>query len=427
MIAVLVPVLRRPHRVAPLMASVAEHTSVPYRLLFIASPGDTEEIAELEWQGADFIVAPFGVAPGDYPRKVNLGYRSTTEPFLFTGADDLEFHPGWDTEALAAMTDGIGVVGTKDLSNPRVTKGEHSTHSLIRRTYADTSAVADQPGAIYCEAYHHEFCDDELVATARHNRAWAFAPNSIVEHLHPDARKAPMDALYAARPARARQGQRLFKQRSHLWGGEPARPTAPVSVIVATYGDESWKKTAERALLSAERQARAPAEVIHVHGSDLASARNEGAEQAVGPWLCFLDADDELHPRFLAAMVPHLGLENAVLNPAVQFVMPGGRKKQPRCFATKDLREGNYLVIGSLVGKEAFFRAGGFDPQWEAWEDWAMWWRVLDGGATVTRVPRAVYRAHWRKDGRNNTVPDQQGLFRRIIDEHDLWLQGVRA
>ena len=47
------------------------------------------------------------------------------------------FSPGWLDAALAHDGPGIGVIGTNDLHNPAVLRGLHSTHSLVKRTYAD--------------------------------------------------------------------------------------------------------------------------------------------------------------------------------------------------------------------------------------------------------------------------------------------------
>jgi glycosyltransferase involved in cell wall biosynthesis len=417
MIAIVVPVLGRPHRVRPLLENIASVTRTPHRVLFVASPGDEVQLNELRSAGADHIVLEHPPGPGDYARKINAGYRQTSEPYIFTGADDLLFHEGWDRAALDSFDDGIGVVGTDDLCNSRVIKGEHSTHSLIARWYADEQGTIDGPGAIYAECYPHEFCDDEMVETARFREAWAFARESVVEHLHPNCGKASNDVLYDAASKRLQQGRRIYQQRRRRW--QPV-PTAPISVIVATYGDDSWKEIAKKAVASVERQKLQPAQLITIHGESLAQARNDGALQATSEWLCFLDADDELHPNFFKAMSRHTSKRVGLLNPAVRFVT-NGRPKPPRVFKPVDLSHGNYLVIGTVVRRELFFGAGGFDEQWEAWEDWALWRRVVALGGQILSVPNAVYVAHWRQDGRNNTIRDKQGLRDRINRDFEEW------
>jgi hypothetical protein len=156
------------------------------------------------------------VVEGNYAAKINAGVWNTDEPLIFTGADDLDFHPGWLEAATAQLEDGIGVVGTKDLCNQRTVKGEHSTHSLVTREYAEQGTI-DDPGRLLHEGYEHEFVDDEFVQTAMHRGTYAHAGDAVVEHLHPSVGKAPTDALYARQRQRMAQGRRVYQRRRRLW------------------------------------------------------------------------------------------------------------------------------------------------------------------------------------------------------------------
>jgi len=214
-LVVLVPMLGRPHRVAPLVDSLT--ATVPgARVLFCTSPGDTAVHEAIAAAGHPRIEVPY-TQRGDYARKINCGYRATEEPYIFCAADDLHFHPGWFEAAAAALTPGIGVVGTNDLGSPRVMAGQHSTHSLVTRAYADGWGTIDQPGHILHEGYWHEFVDDELVATAQRRGAFAMALDSWVEHLHPNWGKGTTDGLYMQQRLRMHDGRRLYRHRSRLW------------------------------------------------------------------------------------------------------------------------------------------------------------------------------------------------------------------
>lgn len=214
-LVVLVPVLGRPHRVEPLLASIAAATSVSYRVVFIASIGDQAEIAAIDRAGAPMIEME-----GNYAEKINAGIEATDEPLLFIGADDLEFHPGWFEDAETRIAAGYRVVGTQDLCNPRVIAGEHATHFLVARSYVDEYGTIDEPGKLLHEGYRHEYTDDELIGTAKLRGEWAFADESIVEHLHPLVGKAPIDDLYAGISERMRRDRSLARRRRRLW--EPA-------------------------------------------------------------------------------------------------------------------------------------------------------------------------------------------------------------
>lgn len=215
-LVVLIPVLNRPHRVAPVYESILAATPPPVRVLFCCTDDDTAEIEAIRAIGAEHLsCGPW--APGDYARKINLGYRHTTEPLIFLGADDLSFHPGWLDAAVSHLSDTIHVVGTNDLGNPRVIAGSHSTHSLLTRQYADRYGTVDRNHQILHEGYAHTFCDDEFIATAKARLTYSFAADSIVEHLHPHWGKAAWDDVYSIADASLTSGRQLFIRRRRLW------------------------------------------------------------------------------------------------------------------------------------------------------------------------------------------------------------------
>lgn len=212
-LAILVPMLGRAHRVEPLLASI-EAATPGARVLFLVSPEDLEVHDAIDRNAGERLTVPWRPV-GDMARKVNEGVKATTEPLLFTGADDIHFHPGWFEAATAMLDDTAGVIGTWDKCNRR-TKWNHSTHSLVTRGYANLGTIDGQPG-IYFEGYVHEFVDDEMVGTALKRKAYRHARKAVVEHLHPMADKAPVDELYAAQGERMAASRELYNQRRLLW------------------------------------------------------------------------------------------------------------------------------------------------------------------------------------------------------------------
>jgi hypothetical protein len=183
-----------------------------------------------------------------------------------------------------------------------------------------------------------------------------------------------------------------------------------VTVVIGTYGDFArWRAIAARALTSLERQARPPDDVLHVHADALALARNAGAEAARTEWLCFLDADDELAPGYVGAM---LAAEGDLRYPRVVWVEEGRPEPPPCELGPFDLRERNYLVIGTFVRREQFLRLGGFDPRLPIYEDWDLWLRCRRDGARIVLCRDAVYRAHVRAGSRNGRT----AVARRVYD-----------
>lgn len=213
-VAILVPMLGRGDRVGPLLDSIAASTPEPHEIVFLCTPED-DAVDAVQSAGHE----PILVAPqkrGDYARKIQAGVDATTAPLIFTGAIDLRFHPGWLEAAAALLSDTVGVVGTNDLCNPRVMSGQHATHFLVARWYVALGTI-DEPGVLMHHGYVHEYVDDELVATARHRDAYAFAEASHVQHLHPMDGVTPTDDLYRAQGARMTLSRHHYQRRRRLW------------------------------------------------------------------------------------------------------------------------------------------------------------------------------------------------------------------
>lgn len=221
MIDILVPVLGRPHRAAPLVDNIRDTTTVEHRIVFVCSLGDDEQIIECNVSDADMvIVAQFPAGPGDYAKKINVGAKLSGD-WIFQAADDLVFEPGWDTQALKMGESGPGydVVATNDRANGQVKRGEFGTHNLISRRYiTERGATADgTPGPVMWEGYDHNFVDRELCHLAQHRGVYAFARHSVVRHQHPIWRTAPNDSTYQKGIRHRNQDHMLFLSRAHLW------------------------------------------------------------------------------------------------------------------------------------------------------------------------------------------------------------------
>lgn len=210
MIAIIVPALRRPGNVAPLLDSIERSTPEQHRVLFVCDPGDTAEQDAIAREGG-WMVSP----GGSYAAKVHAGVEATDEALIFVGADDLRFHPGWFPAARARMVDGVHVVGVNDRVRRRH-RPLHATHFLMTREYAELPAIDGRPGPL-CELYHHSFVDDELIATATHRRMYAYAPEAVVEHRHWMNLTAPDDDIYRLGRQHFQSDRAIFRARQHLW------------------------------------------------------------------------------------------------------------------------------------------------------------------------------------------------------------------
>ncbi len=212
LVAILIPVLNRPHRIAPLLASIAEATPEPHTIRFAVSAEDRETLTAL----ADNLEPHIRVNMdrGDtWPNRINRLFWWSEEPHVFLAADDLLFHPGWLSAAMAAMREVDGVVVVNDLHNP------NGTLALVSRRYIEEeSGCIDTPNVVIYPGYGHNYADDELFATARRRNRYAYCPQAVVEHLHPAAGKAEMDATYDKGLETLEADIALHEERKRLWG-----------------------------------------------------------------------------------------------------------------------------------------------------------------------------------------------------------------
>ena len=212
--AIFIPTLQRAHRIASLVGNIREATAGAYCIVFIILGDDEPTRAAVEAVGEQCLI---NTGSPTYAGAINAAYHATNEPFFFCGADDLRFYPGWLTHALAAMTDGIGVVGVNDLAYVDALQGEIAPHFLVRRRYIERySGVVDQPDTVL-SAYDHNFTDTEFVGTARARRMYRYCPEAIVEHLHPLWGKAEDDPIYAKGRRQYEEDTQRYTRRRPLW------------------------------------------------------------------------------------------------------------------------------------------------------------------------------------------------------------------
>lgn len=214
-VAVLVPVMRRPQNAEPFMRSLRASTGLADAYAIY----DEDDLGTRDaWkQAGAHVIQSSGPT---FAVKINDGYRATSEPWMFLVGDDVRFHPGWyDHARLAGEITDAAVVGTNDLCNPRVVRGEHATHMLVRRSYVAETGFWDGPGVVCHEGYGHWFVDDELVMSAKQAGVWSMSLASRVEHLHPIFGKGENDAVYELGQSRQEQDAKIFEARASKHGG----------------------------------------------------------------------------------------------------------------------------------------------------------------------------------------------------------------
>ena len=215
-IAVLIPTLGRPEHLQPLLDNIRDTATVPQRAYLIAEAADTATTRTLpRLKGSHAaIVGTFGSCA----KAMNAGYDASHEPYIFTGNDDLRFHPGWDTAALQAI-EGHGACGTND------GHGRMTCFALVRRQFIeDHSGVYDQPGTLM-HPYASQYPDTELAEYARHRGQWTQAPDAITEHIHHEFGKAdPSHPNYIKARETCAADHAQYQARKQAWQQqEPSR------------------------------------------------------------------------------------------------------------------------------------------------------------------------------------------------------------
>lgn len=201
-VAVVVPVLSRPQNVPTFMRSLKSSTGLA-SAYFVCDPDDTAEQDAVRKHGGKVLLKA-----GTFAQKANHGVRSTSEPWVLLVGDDVLFRPGWYDRAIRAAGDRFHLVGTNDLSD---LDRQLAVHPLIRRSWIDEHGASwDGPGTVAHEGYGHCFVDNEWTAVAAHAKVLTFAPDAVVEHLHPLFNKATVDPIYE-------KGQASYEADRELW------------------------------------------------------------------------------------------------------------------------------------------------------------------------------------------------------------------
>lgn len=191
------------------------------------------------------------------------------------------------------------------------------------------------------------------------------------------------------------------------------------SIVCSTFGNYKWQLQAQERALPSARSFGLP--VYYNHGTKLHEARNAGLNQVETEFVCFLDADDALAPDFFEQMETVNGdLRPPSVNHVYEQVtfMPkvvGLTGVHNHICTGECLIEGNWLVVGTVARTDLIKKVGAW-KEWGNWEDWELWLRCWIAGATITPVPKAIYRAYSTSQGRNkaNTPEEDRRIYHEI-------------
>lgn len=150
----------------------------------------------------------------------------------------------------------------------------------------------------------------------------------------------------------------------------------PVKEIIVV-DDGSTDKSAE--IVKEYTKKNKKVRLIQKSNGGVATARNCGIEASTSKYICCLDADDAIDPRFIEALVPALEADRSlgIVYSGLHYILPDGREGDSQWPEQWDynaqLQGRNQIPTASLFRKETWQRLGGYKqrcaPAGQGFED----------------------------------------------------------
>lgn len=282
-IACLVPTYHRPNKIEPLIRNFFKCTTQA-DLYFIIDPKDEETRTAINSMLPHFPVKTFMIE-GEYVKCINSAFKRTEEPFVFCGADDIEFTMDWDKKLLKSI-EGYDITGGID--DWEISKsGIHTSHPMIRRSYInETGPSLGFPGLVYNPNRNHYHVDIEIEQLAWWRGVININKDCIIHHHHFVNKQAENDATYRHSrevfDADTKHYNETFKSKNYeYWdftsmfqGKAVENPTRmkKLSVVMPIWNCEDYTR---RTLASLIENTQHPYELIMI---DDASTEHNGKE-----------------------------------------------------------------------------------------------------------------------------------------------------
>lgn len=215
-----------------------------------------------------------------------------------------------------------------------------------------------------------------------------------------------------------------------------AQSLRDVEVIVVDDGSTDDSRAVAQALIDAHPEATVRL-IAQPNCGSPGQTRNVGINAARGQYIVCLDADDRLHPEYLArcasALDTHAGAGIAYGD--LQMFGDDDTLHVPPEWDTRVELDCNFLDVVSMFRRSVWAEVGGYDTG-IGYEDWDFWIAVIEQGFTGVKAPGALW--YYRKHGSGvfaaHTVRDQEikaeivlkhpGLYN---DRQREWATGILA
>ena len=165
--------------------------------------------------------------------------------------------------------------------------------------------------------------------------------------------------------------------------------------------------------------------VVHSARRGLPGARNLGVAHSRGRYLCMVDADDILEPRYLERSLAALTQSPDIAFASHWFRAFGDETwdwTPTDCTLAMLLRE-NTVNGAALLRREVFESLGGFDESFtDGCEDWEFWIRLTAAGYRGTIIPEFLFRYRRRATSMSRAMhrtPGMRTLHAQLMHRHE--------
>lgn len=143
-------------------------------------------------------------------------------------------------------------------------------------------------------------------------------------------------------------------------------------------------------------------------------ARNNAIKHASGEYIFPVDSDDLINPDFIRKAVNVISKDNEIkaVFPRIDFFGDREGEWKLRDFSIRLLARKNILPACAVFRKTDWEKAGGYDEEIIAREDWEFWISVLKNGGKIVKLPEIS--VHYRIRQGSKRVSDR-ALKRHVI------------
>ncbi|MCY0970992.1 glycosyltransferase family 2 protein [Chryseobacterium wangxinyae] len=198
----------------------------------------------------------------------------------------------------------------------------------------------------------------------------------------------------------------------------------PKEIIIINDGstDDSWQ------ILQKLAEIDSTIKIFNQENIGASITRNKGVEYAEGEWICFVDADDLLHPQRLEIAAEFSKNFDAVICDMTIFdnnTIPNNKRIEVSQISYlslestyKSIIEYGYALWSALMKKDAFIKAGGIDKDLVNNEDFELHFRMVAKRFKFIKINASLYnyRQH-TSDSRLSLHKDRMVNISNALDK----------